>query len=170
MAGACTGILLWLFDHLGTAAWLFWLELVLGSAGGALLLFHSVLRWPRSPSLSFSLFVSTSSLSLSAVMLLKDRHPSLSFGIEALACVAPTAFFVFFFLFLCFFVASLAVKQISSRSSCPLLSCLCCDPRVGGGASREHRGADEALGMPAGGEEPGAATGESPQKHCARER
>lgn len=40
-------------------------------------------------------------------------------------------------------------------------SSLCCDPTVGGGASREHRGANEALGMPAGGEEPGAAKGES---------
>lgn len=43
-----------------------------------------------------------------------------------------------------------------------------CDPCVGGGASREHRGANEALGMPAGGEEPGAATGESRQRRRAR--
>ena len=43
-----------------------------------------------------------------------------------------------------------------------------CDPCVGGGASREHRGANEALGMPAGGEEPGAATGESRRRRRAR--
>lgn len=38
-------------------------------------------------------------LSLSAVMLLNDRHPSLSFEIEALACAFSFSFF--FFLFLC---------------------------------------------------------------------
>lgn len=49
-----------------------------------------------------------------------------------------------------------------------LSSCLRCDPSVGGRASREHRGANEALGMPAGGEEPGAAEGESARRRGAR--
>lgn len=67
----------------------------------------------------------------------------------------------------CFsFVALQAVKHADHRA----LFCLCCDPSVGGRASREHRGANETLGMPAGGEEPGAATGESPRRCCARER
>ena len=50
------------------------------------------------------------------------------------------------------------------------MSRLCCDPSVGGRAPREHRGANEALGMPAGGEEPGAAQGESVRRRRARQR
>lgn len=161
-----TGILLWLFYHHGTAAWLFWLELILGSAGGALLLFHSVLWWPP----SFFSFVSTSSLCSRALKIKKktkknDRHPSLSFWDRGFGLCRRHCFFFFFSLlpssgssayhralfFLFFFVLSML-----------------CDPCVGGGASREHRGANEALGMPAGGEEPGAATGESRRRRRAR--
>lgn len=93
---------------------------------------------------------------LSANMLDNDKYSIFKFGIEALACVVATA---------CLFLSRSWLKEIISRSP----SRLCCDPCVGGGASREHRGADEALGMPAGGEEPGAAEGESrwrrPQCH-----
>lgn len=56
------------------------------------------------------------------------------------------------------------LPQISVPS---FVLCVCCDPSVGGGASREHRGADEALGVPAGGEEPGAAAGESQRRRRA---
>lgn len=75
----------------------------------------------------------------------------------------PSLSFFFFFLF----PSPLAVRLSKTDHGASLLSPppslsfvlrLC---RVGGGASREHRGADEALGMPAGGEEPGAAPGES---------
>lgn len=118
MAGVfLTGILLWLFYHHGTAAWLFWLELILGSAGGALLLFHSVLWWPP----SFFSFVSTSSLCSRALKIKKKkkkRHPSLSFWDRGFGLCRRHCFF-FFFLFV-------AVERIVSVSSCPLLSFFFC--------------------------------------------
>lgn len=116
-------------------------------------------HWRSSLPLSFCPLVASFSISpppphplfrpaLCANVLQNDKSSIFKFGIEALACVVATA---------CLFLSCLRPKEIISRSP----SRLCCDPRVGGGASREHRGADEALGMPAGGEEPGAAEGES---------
>lgn len=154
------GTLLWLLELVGTAAWLCWLELTLGSAGGALFLSHSVLLVasfsispPLPPPLPHPLFRPA----LSANVLPSDQPSIFKFGVEALACVVATA---------CLFLSCLRLKAIISRLSPPPTtplppSRLCCDPCVGGGAPREHRGADEALGMPAGGEEPGAAEGES---------
>lgn len=128
---------------------------------------HTWQRWRSSLPLSFCPLVASFSISpppsppfppppphplfrpaLSANVLQNDKSSIFKFGIEALACVVAGA---------CLFLSCLRLREIISRSP----SCLCCDPCVGGGASREHRGADEALGMPAGGEEPGAAEGES---------
>lgn len=64
--------------------------------------------------------------------------------------------FVWSLLLFCCFFSLVSVNMVSL-----FCFCFCCVLSVGGGAPREHRGADAALGMPAGGEEPGAVEGES---------
>ena len=152
-----TGILLWLFYHHGTAAWHFWLELITWQC------------WSSSLPLSFCPLVASFSIFFLVALcfnqlcvpltLENNRSPSLSFGVRGFGLCRRH----------CFSLSPFQAVR-NPRSSCLLLSCLCCDPSVGGRASRKHRGANEALGMPAGGEEPGAATGESLRRRCARRR
>lgn len=155
------GVLLWLFYRhqdscmarlAGAHTWQCWtssLPFILSFGGLVLHLSLSLSLSPR-----HSLFQPALSLSLQFRLNTIDIH----------LCVWDRGFG----LCRCHVFSLLPVKPPSRSSLSLCCPRLCCDPCVGGGASREHRGADETLGMPAGGEEPGASAGESPVEASLR--